>query len=598
MSFWKELSRRNVVKVGIAYAVAAWLIIHPVDIIFPILHLPEWSITLVAALLIIAFPFVLIFSWIYEVTPKGLKKTKDVPLSKSIAQTTGRRLNYLLAGLLIVAIGLIIFDKFYLDRNASKTKQVPAVSTAAKAKKSIAVLPFTNMSGDKEQESFVDGLSEEMINTITQIPDLRVIARTSCFVFKDSDKTVQEIAKALDVEYILEGSVRKAENELRITAQLISAADESHLWSKTYDKQLKDIFTIQENIATTVANELKATLGISNSLKQLGGTDNEKAYEQYLIAKGQINYNLALKSIDTAIALDPKFALAWAWKAQIHWSIAIFGPANQAASEKESGLSAALKAIELEPNLGQAYLSLGVLKMVKGKFIEAELAFQKGVGLTTETINYSDFGFDRHYSVVGNLKKYNEILDEDRRKDPLNQSTRMWYIFSLMLLGDTRRVEEEIEGAKALFGNEWGLGDSTPTNIYLAAGDVTPLDKMSYSNRIYNSAKKYLHSPKEGLEDLHQIYNENENLSSADFMYISAWAAFFGDPSFAMQAAEKGVSIESSGLFFVWCPVMKDVRKLPRFKKYVKEIGLVDYWNKFGWPDLCHKLDNGDFECD
>jgi hypothetical protein len=199
MSFWKELSRRNVVKVGIAYAVAAWLIIHPVDIIFPILNLPKWSITLVTAILIILFPLVLIFSWAYEITPKGLKKTKEVPVSKSITHLTGKRLNYIIVGLLVVALGYFVFDKYFIGRGAvttpapALTTPVPAVSTVPKAKKSIAVLPFTNMSTDKEQESFVDGLSEEMINTITQIPDLRVIARTSSFAFKGSDKTAQEI---------------------------------------------------------------------------------------------------------------------------------------------------------------------------------------------------------------------------------------------------------------------------------------------------------------------------------------------------------------------------------------------------------------------
>jgi adenylate cyclase len=272
MSFWKELSRRNVVKVGIAYAVAAWLIIHPVDIIFPILNLPKWSITLVAAFLIILFPLVLIFAWAYEITPKGLKKTKEVPVSKSITHLTGKRLNYIIVGLLVVALGYFVIDKYFIVRGPVETNQVPAVSEVAKAKKSVVVIPFANLSSDKEQESFVDGLSEELINTVTQIPDLRVIARTSSFAFKNSDKTVQEIAKELNVEYILEGSVRKAANELRITAQLINAADESHLWSKTYDKKLKDIFAIQEDIATAVANELKATLGVGRAFKQLGGT--------------------------------------------------------------------------------------------------------------------------------------------------------------------------------------------------------------------------------------------------------------------------------------------------------------------------------------
>lgn len=406
MSFWKELSRRNVVKVGIAYAVAAWLIIHPVDIIFPILHLPEWSITLVAAFLIICFPFVLIFSWVYEVTPKGLKKTKEVPLSKSTTHVTGRKLNYIIIGLLVLAVVLFIFDNFYLDRRTTETKQTPAVSDVAKTQKTIAVLPFVDLSSNSDQGYFVDGLSEELLNTLAQIPDLGVIARTSSFSFKGSGKTIQEIAKVLGVENILEGSVRKAGNALRITAQLVRASDGLHLWSKTYDKEFKveEMFSVQEDIATTVANELKLTLGIGRSLKKSGGTEHIEAYELYLVAKGQINnweHSRALESIDKAIALDSKYALAWALKATTHWLRAIKMPSNLVASEYDAGQRAAQRAIELEPNLGKAYLSLGLSKLVRGDFVEAELAYRKGMELTTESIDPTEYGLAQRYWGVG-----------------------------------------------------------------------------------------------------------------------------------------------------------------------------------------------------
>jgi TolB-like protein len=398
MSFWKELSRRNVVRVGIAYAVAAWLIIHPVDIVFPILHLPEWSITLIAALLIIAFPFVLLFSWVYEITPKGLKRTKDVPLSKSITHLTGKRLNFIITGLLVVALAYFVFDKYFIGRGAVETKQVPAVSDVEKSKKTIAVIPFVNLSSDKEQEYFVDGLSEELLNTLTQIQDLLVTARTSSFTFKNSNKKVQEIANELGVENILEGSVRKSGNELRISAQLIRAKDGFHLWSKTYEHELKDIFRIQEDIAAAVADELKVTLG----LKQLGGTDNVKAYELYLVAQGQtvtVDQEIvsrALKSLNAAIALDPRFALAWAAKANIHSVLARLGPVSHADAEKDAALQAAQKAIELEPNLSEAYASLGAIRSSRGEFLEAGSAYQKALELTTESLG-SMSGYIPHH---------------------------------------------------------------------------------------------------------------------------------------------------------------------------------------------------------
>jgi adenylate cyclase len=599
MSFWKELSRRNVVKVGIAYAVAAWLIIHPVDIIFPILHLPEWSITLVAAFLIILFPLVLIFAWAYEITPKGLKKTKEVPVSKSITHLTGKRLNYIIVGLLVIAVAYLLFDKYYINRHATETVQVPAISTAIMTKKSVVVIPFANLSSDKEQESFVDGLSEELINTIAQIPNLRVIARTSSFAFKDSDKTAQAIAKELNVEYILEGSVRKAGNELRITAQLIRAADESHLWSKPYDKELKDIFAIQEDIATSVANELKITLGIGRSLKQLGGTDNEKAYELYLIAKGRYRggpttVSLARKPIDEAIALDPEFALAWALRSYIYSRLPL-------SESQKVALKSAQKAVGLEPKLAEAYASLGYMNSELGKWIEAELAFRNARELITEPSLSYEIEYPMFYEYVGNLKKAQKIFEGLLTNDPLNGNYCQNYIFFLGYLGDINKIEEEYKNGRELHGDQWAMNYNVIWNLSLArlgTGHALSRDDLPYSTPIFNAAKEHLSSPKEALERLHQFNTNTNKLSYEDYMDIYCCAAYFGDPEFAMDTIEKSFNVYIGTIGDVWLPVMKDVRKLPRFKAFVKKIGLVDYWNKFGWPDICHKLDNGDFVCD
>jgi adenylate cyclase len=594
MSFWKELSRRNVVKVGIAYAVAAWLIIHPVDIIFPILHLPEWSITLVTAILIILFPLVLIFSWVYEVTPKGLKKTKDVPLSKSTTQLTGRKLNYIIIGLLVLAVALLIFDNFYLGRRTIETKEVPAVSDMEKTKKTIAVLPFDNLSSDPEQVYFVDGLSEEILNSLAQIPDLTVIAKTSSFSFKGKDKTIQEIAGVLGVENILEGSVRKAGKALRITAQLVKAVDGSHLWSKTYDRELKDIFLIQEDIAKAIAGELKASLGIAKSLKQLGGTDNLEAYELYLVAKGQDDNNRALESIDAAIALDPKFALAWALKAMIRENLSISGPPNRATVELDAGIQAAQSAIKLDPNLAEAYASLCSLRSAKGEWIEAETAFRKVIELSNElSLGYD--GTSTYLFAVGYLEKGHDIMEAARLNDPLGAYWNS--ILSFALLGDRQRTEEEIEHAKALFGDQWGV-DGVFTVAHLGSGYSVSSDEISASG-IFGDIKINFDSKEDGLAELQRFFYDNkENLQVNSLIFMPLSAVSLGDPQFALDVMERLTTLSPKSVFIVWFPSMKEVRQTSRFKAFVKKIGLVDYWNKFGWPDMCHKLDNGNFECD
>jgi TolB-like protein len=483
------------------------------------------------------------------------------------------------------------------------TRKAPVISAVEKAPKTIAVIPFVNLSPDPDQEYFVDGLTEELLNSLTKIPDLLVTARTSSFSFKGKDKTIQEIASVLRVDNILEGSVRKAGNALRITAQLVRAADGFHLWSETYNRELKDIFVVQEDIAKAVANELKITLGIVKSLKLLGGTENLEAYERYLVAQGLFNKTLeggdlytttkhTLDSVDTAVALDPKFALAWAYKSRIHYYLSLFGPANRADAEQDDALSAALKAIELEPNLADGYHSLGCIQSSRGKFIEAESSYNKGLELKNDTYSHMYV----HYWAVGNFEKGKEILEELLRNDPLHLELRGHYLWLLSLDGNMQRAEEEYKRGRALFGDEWFWGNLGITQLRLGNDHSISRDEIVFSNPIYDSAKEHLDSPKEALAELRRLYDDIQII--IDFFNISICAAYFGDPEFSMDSMEKLLRINAFHFCLCWLPVMKDVRQLPRFKEFVREIGLVDYWNEFGWPDICRPLDNGDFECD
>ena len=483
-------------------------------------------------------------------------------------------------------------------------RQAPVVSDVEEAPKTIAVLPFVNLSSDPEHKYFADGLSEELLNCLSKITGLRVTSRTSSFTFKESDKTIHEIASILGVEHILEGSVRKAGNTVRISAQLIRAVDEFHIWSKTYDRELKDIFAVQEDIATKVANELKVTLGIGKSLKQLGGTNNLEAYELYLVARGQ-RYNLefsrALESIDAAIALDPKFALAWAEKVIVHSYLALYSSPDRVSLEYDTALVAALKAIELEPTLAQAYFRLGTVYSSRGEFIEAELAYRKGMELTTESIDYTDYGLTVHYSTVGYLRKCNELFEEFRRNDPLDPEIRAGYMFSLGLHGDMEQAEEEYERGKSMFGDQWILGDLFITALRLGAKDVLSINEIPElpgASPIWAMAREHIESPEEGLAELRQIYNNANNLNSSEFIFMALFAAYFGDQEFALRVLERSVSLQAVSLVGYWAPIFHEGRQLPRFKEFVREIGLVDYWKEYGWPDLCRPVGDDDFECD
>ena len=527
--------------------------------------------------------------------------------------------------IVILSIAGILYWNFYL-RGPSiapasiEPEQETVVTDLEEAPKTIAVLPFDSLSSDPEQEYFVDGLSEEILNSLAQISDLSVIAKTSSFSFKGTNKKIPEIASELGVNHILEGSVRKAGNAIRITAQLIKAVDGSHLWSKTYDRELnvKQMFAIQEDIANSVANELKITLGIT-PFKQLGGTENMKAYELYLIGKGLSSRvpniwlnRQALESFDSAIELDPRFALAWIGKSKAHLWLVSRSPADWASLEEEAGIDAALKALELEPNLGEAYFLLGSIHDSRDDYIEAEKAYRKGMELTTESKDYHEGGLAGHYATVGYLRKAVEFYEEMLRNDPLRPELRGFYVLHLAIIGDVERAEKEYENGKAMFGDQWPFGDFFINILRIGAKnflymketnnemtEATEPERIAMGPRfsIWSILREH-ESPEKGLAELRRHYNSEDNISSFNVMNIALLAAFFGDTDLAIEAMNKASRMSRSNFWYMWFPVMKEVRQLPRFKDLIREVGLVDYWKKYGWPDLCRPVGDDDFECD
>jgi serine/threonine-protein kinase len=316
-SFFAELRRRNVVRMAGLYLVGAWLLTQVAGTVLPMFGAPDWLPRSIVILLAIAFIPALIFSWVFEITPAGLKRDEDVPPEKSIAPQTARRMDRMIIVVLLLAIGYFAFDKFGLGQ-PRQAAQLPNESAPTDNAKSIAVLPFVNMTSDKEQEYFSDGLSEELLNQLAQVPQLRVIARTSSFSFKGKEVDVATIAKALNVANILEGSVRRSAKTLRVTAQLIRASDSSHLWSQTYDRDLTDVFKVQDEIAGDVVAALKVKLLPAQELPKAPRTNNPEAYQQYLQGRYYLHrfsiadFEKARAFLERACQLDPTFPLAWA----------------------------------------------------------------------------------------------------------------------------------------------------------------------------------------------------------------------------------------------------------------------------------------------
>jgi TolB-like protein/Flp pilus assembly protein TadD len=422
LSLIDELKRRNVFKAGAAYLALGWVVTQVTSTVAPALHMPEWIASVVVWIGVIGFPFVIMFSWIYELTPEGLKRESQVDRTTSITHVTSRRLDYIIISLLVLAIGLFAFDRFVPRKGepATASREMPATSATpdaasaapAASDNSIAVLPFVDMSQTKDQEYFSDGLSEELLNLLAQVPQLRVIARTSSFAFKGKEVGVAEISKTLNVANVLEGSVRKSGDTLRITAQLIRTADSSHLWSETYDRQLTDVFKVQDEIAGAVVAQLKVKLLPTQQVTNQHRTASAEAYSQYLLGNQFFNrnsvegYRLAVPAYEKAIALDSNFAAAYAGLGFAQLYAADYAPsADEMAQYRQRAQAAVGKAIALGPDLADGYAARGWMRSsVTWDWNGGEADFAKALALEP-----GNAATQRRYAIV--LQNFGRLVE-------------------------------------------------------------------------------------------------------------------------------------------------------------------------------------------
>ena len=441
MSFFEELKRRNVFRVGFAYGVAAWLLIQLSDILVPLLGLPESVQKVVLLLLIIGFIPALIFAWAFELTPEGIRKEKDVDRSQSIAPQTGSKLDRTIIVILALAVAFLLYRQLGQEpvneaiapstapgtaQSVGSEAQIPTAAASAQ-KKSVAVLPFVNMSSDPEQEYFSDGLSEELLNRLAKNEQLQVAARTSAFQFKGQNLDITDIGNQLKVANILEGSVRKAGNRLRITAQLIQVSDGFHLWSETYEREMDDVFAIQDEIALAISEALEAELGATaQTSTATRPTRNMEAYNHYLRARyllaqrGGENMLLADELFAKAVALDPDFTAAWSGKAfnaallwHYDWDTSI-------ETSLEKTREAADHAIALDPGNAEAYTALGRVLSINMQWQEAQANYERAYELDPNDVGvinlYGDFlGFR-----LGDLDRAIKLKQQAVSLDPLS----------------------------------------------------------------------------------------------------------------------------------------------------------------------------------
>ncbi|MBW2694237.1 MAG: winged helix-turn-helix domain-containing protein, partial [Deltaproteobacteria bacterium] len=379
-----ELKRRNVFRVGAAYAIVAWLLVEMASVVLPALHLPEWTLTLLVVLVVAGFPLALILAWAFELTPEGIKRETAVDPAESITHLTGRKLDFAIIGLLALAVVYFAVDKFVL-----KAEQIPATEPIAR-EKSIAVLPFANRSANEEDAFFVDGIHDDILTQISKIRALKVISRTSVMEYRNTTKNLKTIGQELGVATVLEGGVQRVGDQVRVSVQLIDAQTDDHLWADNYNRQLTtaNIFAIQVEIATAIADALRATLSPEEQeFLDAVPTHSMAALEAYFRGKQRLAKRSsaalaeAVDEFNRAVELDPSFALAYvgladSYQMQVEYSGL---PLDEMFEKAQAAID---RVLALDDRLAEAYASLGAIEMDLTKSYKAsEAAFQHALEL-------------------------------------------------------------------------------------------------------------------------------------------------------------------------------------------------------------------------
>ncbi len=537
----EELKRRNVFKVGTAYVVLSWLLAQAADLASDTFAAPDWVMKMLVTLLFLLFPLVLFFAWAYELTPEGIKKEKDVDRTQSITHQTGRKLDFIIIGILVVALGYFVWESRFdrsSDGHPSSSDVIPAQAGIQKASnetidakpdvsaepatldpKSIAVLPFVNMSSDPEQEYFSDGISEEILNALARVSELKVAGRTSSFAFKGENQDLQEIGQALRVAHLLEGSVRKSGNKLRITAQLIKVDDGYHLWSETYDREIDDIFAIQDEISNAILVQLKAKLlgGETLASKEV----DPQAYAQYLLAKqriyerNQASLELAAELLAKAIDTDPGFAAAHAQLgiAALLLSEEQYGTLPHEESQQQ-GLKSLQAALALEPEQAEALAGMGLYHAsYAGGLAEAITWLRRSLQSDPHQSNASNW-LANNLNQLGQSNEALALRERDFARDPLYMPVFSNLVQMYTIRGENdkaRRVLDQLrpylhddanmlmtEGGYYQVIGEWARADQAFAAAY-AKEPRNFVNQVWYSNNL-NFTGNYEHSVELGSD--------------------------------------------------------------------------------------------------
>ncbi len=611
-NLFTELKRRNVFRVAMAYAAIGWLLAEIGGLLFVTFEAPGWVMKVYTTLIILGFPLALFLAWAFELTPDGIKREHEVDRSETITHQTGQKLNTIMFAAIAIALAFLFFDRFGGQQpQPAETESTPAEVTDQAV--SIAVLPFVNMSSDPEQEYFSVGISEEILNQLVRVEGLSVASRTSAFAFKGQDLSLAEIARELGVDHILEGSVRKDRDNIRITAQLIDASTDRHLWSETYDRELTSIFAIQDEISGSIVTALRETLGvdIQKTSSTVVPTTDMDAYTAFLkarelfLSREALALRQSLEIYQQAIDRDPDFARAWEGLAAVYAVIpGYISPEGYEVIDYEKSYrlttQAARKAMDLDPTLSMPHAVLGII------FSDAhdhEIALRElDAAIEMEPRESTAWMWrGMRTSMLGYLEESLNYYKEAYRLDPLTGINSDHLGVTLIALRRNEEAYPYLASAldqgrsmhQVLFLIDVENGDFLNARM-IAAHVFDSQEMLQYFMPIFEGP----HSVSERQHLVNRFFAKIESLeprpqfvdTRRDPILLAAMGVF--------DQATKYFVEEPGWRDHVWNPALAEYRASEHFRDYVRQTRMDTYWRKHGWPDLCRPVGDEDFECD
>ncbi len=604
MNFFAELKRRNVIRVGIAYIVVAWLVLQFSDVVLNNISAPDWVFQVIMLFLVIGFALVLLFAWAFELTPEGIKRESEVDRSKSIRSQTGQKLNRSIILILALALSYFIYEK--LNRSEpglpepTETVAVDVVETAVESTEhSIAVLPFVNMSADPEQEYFSDGISEELLNLLVPLEGLKVASRTSSFSYKGSSLSLAEIASELKVGHVLEGSVRKSGSRVRITAQLIDASDDRHLWSETFDRELLDIFAVQDEIANAIVVALRTELGILQDvqpIKVVVETESLDAYQLYFKARALFiarqDFLVSIDLFQQATRLDPKFARAWEGLAAVEFVTDDWLP-ESSTDHVKAAVEAANHALELDPSLSMAHAVLGSLAMDDDNTSVTDAMRQSDLAVSNDPNNATALLWRGMANrALGYLQKAATDFRQCLVIDAGYMNCKQHLAETLLMQGDE---EQGIKLYEQTLEENFHSLDEAFVSYYVRTGQriTALLVADEATNNLYAPVKDWIH--------ILEFPDEDHSLEAARIMQ---WTKDSNQPlsktyslALALGRFDQLQGSRTTAGRYIWHPDSKAFRKSEEFKQYIRQ-HFLSYWQQNGFPQQCRTVATDDFECD